>query len=116
MYKILIKNDIEALSEYFSKRNELRTDSKLVLLDLLYEKNKSNDFVVLLNELKRSIADSKNRIAELEFLKCNILYLTNSSPSEARTLLERHKNKFTEHMENRLRRDINAAEAYAKRQ
>lgn len=112
MLDVFAYNQLDELRFIYNDRSSLPIHAKLSLLDTLSSKGKNDQYEQLFSEIDRAIRTSKNRLAEIEFARIQITHLAYIGlPKDAEGILNKFRQKFTEHCAESLARLIDRAKA-----
>lgn len=98
----------EILQQIFTKRNSLPIHARTALLDLLSAKGKNQQYEELGRDLSRAIRETGNQLAEIEKARVDVRHLAmTGQTNEARILLGKYRNRFTNICCSNLEQEIN---------
>lgn len=99
MMQIVVNKDSILLEDFFrSRRNGATIGSKVFLLEELFRNDKEHYFNELLNEIKIEIRRKPNPSVQMEIERIEIEYkCLHGSFDDARVLLQKNKDKYTDH-------------------
>ena len=110
MRDVIINNDLVSLNELFTNRKNLPISAKVALLSMLSLKDKDYQYNELHGELKRSIRDNRNPLAQIEIARIEFEHLVIKEQfAEAAKILAAHRQKFTELCCEQLARQLPSA-------
>ncbi|MCG2584069.1 toll/interleukin-1 receptor domain-containing protein [Massilia sp. TS11] len=113
MWKVIEHGDMAELQRIFTGRNNLPIQARILLLDILSNKGKDVQYTELLGEISKSIRESSNKPAQIEVARVEIRHLAaHRRIQDARTLLNKYRQQFTEGCAQTLEGEIRFHESH----